>query len=199
MSDLNRGPHPRGRDWVRSNIVGLVALFVALSGTTYAAQSANDGPQGKKAAKKKAKRGPAGPVGAAGPAGPAGAAGAAGSPATNALTLGGLPASAYQQKCTTGAIWGFAFVDPTLLTGTYSNLTTGNVNCAGGTVQGRTDGFGNHHVKFNGSTAAFALVSCAIGPCAESSVAFVAGGEFNVLTGNSAGTLTPGSFYIITY
>jgi hypothetical protein len=61
--------------WIRSNILGLVAIFIALSGTAVAANVASDG--GNAAAKKK--KGKAGPRGPAGPAGPPGATGAAGS------------------------------------------------------------------------------------------------------------------------
>ena len=64
----------RSYAWIRSNILGLVAIFIALSGTAVAAQVVNN--DGQAAKKKKAKAGPRGP---AGPAGPAGAAGAAGS------------------------------------------------------------------------------------------------------------------------
>lgn len=58
--------------WIRSNILGLVAIFIALSGTAVAAQVAND-PQGAdvSAKKKKGKRGPRGPAGPQGPPGPA--------------------------------------------------------------------------------------------------------------------------------
>jgi hypothetical protein len=63
-------------DWLRSNVLGLVAIFIALNGTAVAVQTASEGDSrtttAKKAAKKKAKRGPAGPQGPAGPAGPQG-------------------------------------------------------------------------------------------------------------------------------
>ena len=63
--------------WIRSNILGLVAIFIALSGSAVAANVASDGGNANSAAKKK--KGKAGPRGPAGPAGPAGATGAAGS------------------------------------------------------------------------------------------------------------------------
>lgn len=71
-----RSPMQRGggvaHAWIRSNILGLVAIFIALSGSAVAAQVVtHDGAQAAK--KKKAKPGPRGP------AGPAGATGAAGS------------------------------------------------------------------------------------------------------------------------
>ena len=62
--------------WIRSNILGLVAIFIALSGTAVAANVASQpGGYADKAAKKKkkVKRGPAGPAGPAGPQGPPGA------------------------------------------------------------------------------------------------------------------------------
>jgi hypothetical protein len=66
--------------WIRNNVFGLVAIFIALSGSAVAAQVSTHG--GKAHTAKKAKsgpRGPAGPAGAAGPQGPAGpATGAAG-------------------------------------------------------------------------------------------------------------------------
>jgi hypothetical protein len=61
--------------WVRSNILGLVAIFLALTGTAVAANVASDSNHARSAKAKKVKRGPAGPGGPAGPAGPAGAQG----------------------------------------------------------------------------------------------------------------------------
>src|SRR5262245_22322781 len=58
--------------WLRSNIVGVVAIFLALSGTTFAAQQVVTG--GKAAKGKRGPRGPAGPPGAAGAAGAPGSA-----------------------------------------------------------------------------------------------------------------------------
>jgi hypothetical protein len=60
--------------WIRSNILGLVAIFIALGGTAVATQVASS-PDPDVAAnaakkKKKAKRGPAGPAGPQGPPGP---------------------------------------------------------------------------------------------------------------------------------
>jgi hypothetical protein len=60
------GPHA----WLRNNILGLVAIFIALGGSAIAAQvSTHDG---KAHAAKKARRGPPGPAGATGAQGPAG-------------------------------------------------------------------------------------------------------------------------------
>jgi hypothetical protein len=67
------------RLWIRNNVLGLVAIFIALNGTAIAAQVGSDdgGIKGAKAAKKKKAKavpGPAGPQGPQGPAGPSGSA-----------------------------------------------------------------------------------------------------------------------------
>jgi hypothetical protein len=100
-------PTPRGArrpryPWIRNNIVGLVALFVALSGTTVAAQVATNAGHGHvgKAAKKKKRgpRGPQGPPGANGVNGTEGTAGATGTALAFArvLTTGGIDESRTQ-------------------------------------------------------------------------------------------------------
>jgi hypothetical protein len=58
--------------WIRSNLFGLVAIFIALGGSAIAAQVSSH--SGKAHAAKKAKRGPRGPAGAPGPQGPIGGA-----------------------------------------------------------------------------------------------------------------------------
>ncbi len=62
--------------WLRSNVLGLVAIFIALNGTAVAVQTASKGDgrtaTAKKSAKAKVKRGPPGPAGAAGAQGPQG-------------------------------------------------------------------------------------------------------------------------------
>jgi hypothetical protein len=58
--------------YIRRHHIGLIALFVAMTGTAYAGTqvaSHRADPQALKAKKKKVKRGPAGPQGPAGPAG----------------------------------------------------------------------------------------------------------------------------------
>ena len=69
----NGGRPGAAHRWVRDNVLGLVAIFIALSGSAAAVQVAHqDGatPTAKKA--KKVKRGPRGPQGPAGPQGPQG-------------------------------------------------------------------------------------------------------------------------------
>jgi hypothetical protein len=75
--------------WIRHNILGLVAIFIALGGTAFAAQVA--GNHGKAHAAKKVKRGPPGPAGSQGPVGPQGTAGppgTAGGPVGGGLLTG---------------------------------------------------------------------------------------------------------------
>ena len=78
------GGHGSAHLWIRNNILGLVAIFIALNGTAIAAQVASDGSgskaQAKASKKKKAKAvpGPAGPQGAPGTPGAPGVAGAQG-------------------------------------------------------------------------------------------------------------------------
>ncbi len=75
--------------WIRQNVLGLVAIFIALSGSAVAAQVANQ-PGAQQAAKKKAKPGPRGPQGPQGPQGTQGVIGPqgpAGSPDTPAQVL----------------------------------------------------------------------------------------------------------------
>jgi hypothetical protein len=52
--------------WLRTNVLGLVAIFLALTGTAVAANVADGGHHAGEAKKKKVKRGPAGPAGPAG-------------------------------------------------------------------------------------------------------------------------------------
>lgn len=63
---------PRGgaHSWIRNNILGLVAIFIALSGSAVAANVADQsGGKATKAAKKKKKKAKPGPQGPAGPQG----------------------------------------------------------------------------------------------------------------------------------
>ena len=76
MMKRNDGLRSRGagHTWIRNNVLGLVAIFIAMSGSAVAAQVATKDGAGT-AAKKKAKRGPAGPQGPAGAHGMQGAQG----------------------------------------------------------------------------------------------------------------------------
>jgi hypothetical protein len=67
--------------WIRSNVLGLIAIFIALSGSAVAIET-TDNPLGTegKAAKKKGKRGPRGPAGPPGPQGQPGTPGEPGAP-----------------------------------------------------------------------------------------------------------------------
>ena len=148
--DLNSSQRSQAHTWLRNNIIGLVALFVALSGTTYAAQAVNDPgatavEAAKKKKKKKKKQSPAAPTPAA--------------PSTNALTLGGLPASSYQQRCTSGAALGFATIDTTGASPTLSDVP--GFNCNGGAVQLSRTSMGDYLVNFAGSSATVAVATVA--------------------------------------
>ena len=68
--------------WIRSNILGLVAIFIALSGTAVAANMADQPGAHPAKKKKKVKRGPAGPKGDQGDVGPQGPPGDDGPPFT---------------------------------------------------------------------------------------------------------------------
>jgi hypothetical protein len=72
--------------WVRGNILGLVAIFIALSGSAVATQVATKQGATTAAKKKRGPRGPAGPPGATGPVGAQGAAGLLTGPASGDLT-----------------------------------------------------------------------------------------------------------------
>jgi hypothetical protein len=76
-SDSGSNGRTRAHAWIRSNILGFVAIFIALSGTAIAANVAGDHPGAHAAKKKKVKRGPAGPQG------PQGIQGIQGAPGTS--------------------------------------------------------------------------------------------------------------------
>jgi len=78
--------------WIRGNLLGLIAIFIALSGTAVATQVAgNDGATTAKAKAKKGPRGPAGPPGAQGAVGPQGVVGPSGATGPTGPAIG--PAS----------------------------------------------------------------------------------------------------------
>jgi hypothetical protein len=79
--------------YIRQHHIGLIALFIALTGTAYAgtqvASHPGDSGAQKAKKKKKVKRGPAGPRGPVGPQGPKGDTGAAGTARAYALVRDG--------------------------------------------------------------------------------------------------------------
>jgi hypothetical protein len=82
MSKQDVGPRGGGHSWLRSNILGLVAIFIALSGTAVAADVASQKHGTKAVVAKKKKKPRAGPQGPAGPQGAAGTPGQAGANGT---------------------------------------------------------------------------------------------------------------------
>ena len=82
--DGRRGTRGGAHEWLRNNILGLVAIFIALSGSAAAVQVAGD--SGSVATKAKAKRGPRGPQGPPGPQGQQGPPGPATGQAGGDLT-----------------------------------------------------------------------------------------------------------------
>jgi hypothetical protein len=89
---MNQPQRSRGgaHSWIRGNVLGLVAIFIALSGSAVATQVASKQVTSKQVAtaagKKRGPRGPAGPPGAPGPQGIPGAAGLLSGPASGDLT-----------------------------------------------------------------------------------------------------------------
>jgi hypothetical protein len=68
------------RSWIgRGNVLGLIAIFIALGGTAVAARATDNNAGAHSAKKKKVKIGPRGPQGQPGPTGPQGQPGPAGS------------------------------------------------------------------------------------------------------------------------
>jgi hypothetical protein len=196
--EMNGRTRRQGHTLIRSNVVGLVALFVALSGTTYAAVGDSGGGEGIKATKAEEKKGKRGPAGPRGPQGPQGPQGPPGPSSTDALSLGGAPASAYQKGCSAGAVWGFASVDTRDAGPEFANVP--GFNCTGGAVQLKREGPGDFTLRFVGSATSFAVVSCT-----RFSSCYVVNadgtgtpGEFDVLIFQQDGTITDnGKFQIV--
>ena len=121
----------KGHDWIRSNILGMVAIFIALSGTAMAAnatqQNASKGPALAKAAKKKAKAGRRGP---AGPPGAPGAKGEQGPPGPSTGPAGGDLAGSYPDPAIAPNAVGTAEVDGTLTGADVSDAGGGSLTGA---------------------------------------------------------------------
>jgi hypothetical protein len=88
--------------------------------------------------------------------------------AANSGQLGGLPASAYQQKCQSGDVEGIVEVDAdATFSATFTQTgVTPFLNCAPGSVQARRISAGVYHVRFNGlgSVVALGVVDSASSP-----------------------------------
>lgn len=139
--------------FLRSNAIGLLALFVALGGTGYAALKVNGKniKNGTITAKKlkphtlTAKQINVSKLGTVPTA----------STANNASALGGSPASSYLRSgCGAGRIEGYATIHPTGLTSTYTSSAANlpvTYNCSGQQVQVRRIGTGDYAIKFPGN------------------------------------------------
>jgi hypothetical protein len=158
--------------WARRNAIALLALFVALGGTGYAAvaingkQLKNGTVTGKKLKRdtvtgREVKESKLGTVPSAVRASTAGKADTASTArtadaATDAGTLDGFDSAAFTRgACGTnnGAIHGYARIDAS--TGFSSTFTTTGVqsayNCSGQSVEARRIGAGFYEVRFNGA------------------------------------------------
>ena len=108
-----------GHQWIHNNVIALLALFVALSGTAWASQAVKEGGgKATPAKKKKSKRGPRGPAGANGLNGAAGANGTA------------VAFAAVQDN---GTLVPGAGNDSSRIEGGVFNITQANISHAGGT------------------------------------------------------------------
>jgi hypothetical protein len=118
--------------------------------------------------------------------------------ASNALSLGGSAASAYQKSCAAGAVWGFAYVDTSLVDGSLDSNGVAGFNCTGGAVRAVRDNVGDYGLVFDGSVTSFAVVSPTPGVSAEVKVNSTAPGNFDIEVHTSNGTLVDNEqFYII--
>lgn len=179
-----------------ANVAATMALVFSMSGGAIAANhylvSSTKQISPKVLKKLKGATGKPGATGSTGLRGLQGKEGPAGKEATNALSLGGVPASGYTRSdCTslTGQIKGFALVPGE---STFpSTLTTVSkaYNCSGLAVQARRIGQGDYEIKFLGSpvTIATGNINDPEGTTDDAFVSFseIGPGDFEVLEYNA--------------
>jgi hypothetical protein len=216
-----------------NNAPGLLALFIALGGVSYAASggftsggklqgcvSANGTLRLLKSGKK-CHRGQQKIVwnqtGQQGPRGPAGASGAAGlssgtsgtipvkvasaesaltaATATNALSLGGVPASEFTRRdcgSMTGQIKGFVTI-PASPTFPATFTTVPAYSCSGEAVEAKREGQGSYQVRFRGNPATIAVATVNESPgdleAAFAAVGLLSGGTWLVRVHNVEGNI----------
>lgn len=116
--------------------------------------------------------------------------------ASDSAALGGISAAGYTRNgcdVTTGQIKGFAYVDPSSLTSSFTTLSVA-YNCSLSPVEAKRISAGQYEVWFENNPALIAVGStndggCSGNPC-PGNVSFenVGGGEWKVLTTNSVDT-----------
>jgi hypothetical protein len=79
--------------------------------------------------------------------------------ASNASSLGGVPAGLYYDGCDAGTVHGFAHINASsIFSATYTTVGVQlPFNCAGGTVEARRVDEGTYRVRFNGNGSKLAL------------------------------------------
>lgn len=141
--------------------------------------------------------------GAKGATGPSGIAGLNGAPvpnatnagtaatATNALALGGVPASGFTQRdcgSDTGQVKGFAQI-PTVISENFEPVTP-SYNCSGGAVEARNIDFGLYRFRFVDNPAEVPLATTIVANGENRTTAnvhFAAPGEWEVVVSSGSG------------